>query len=237
MKAIVGVMPLWDEERESLWMLPAYLDAVREAGGLPVVFPFTEDEAELEQLAGLCDGFLLTGGQDVSPALYGEAPLEGLTVTCPKRDEMEGIVLRLALDRDKPVLGVCRGLQFLNAALGGTLWQDLPTQRPSEIAHRQELPKDRPTHTVTLAEDSPLRRRLGVERLAVNSAHHQAIRALAPGLRAMAFAPDGLTEAFWMPERRFLWGVQWHPEQLCGTDEASRAIFRAFVEAMGACRR
>ena len=232
MKAIVGVMPLWDEERESLWMLPAYLDAVREVGGLPIVFPFTEDEAELEQLTRLCDGFLLTGGQDVSPALYGEAPLEGLTVTCPKRDEMEGIVLRLALDRDKPILGVCRGLQFLNASLGGTLWQDLPTQRPSEIAHRQDLPKDRPTHGVTLVEDSPLRRCLGVERLAVNSAHHQAIRALAPGLRAMAFAPDGLTEAFWMPERRFLWGVQWHPEQLYRADAPSRAIFRAFVEAM-----
>ena len=232
MKPIVGVMPLWDDTKKSLWMLPAYPEGLERAGAIPLLFPFTEDAEALDRLVGLCGGILLTGGQDVSPALYRETPLEGLTVSCPKRDALEGAVLSRALERDLPVLGICRGLQFLNAYLGGTLWQDLPSQHPSELAHRQTAPRDQPTHAVNLIDGTPLRGLLGVDTLPVNSLHHQAVRALAPGLRAMAVSPDGLTEAAWLPERRFVWGAQWHPELLYNTDGPSRAIFRAFVEAM-----
>ena len=98
MKRIVGVMPLWDDEKDSIWMLPGYMDGVRQAGGLPMIFPFTEDRQELDQLVRICDGFLFTGGQDVSPELYQETPLEGLVTTCRKRDCMEGIVLEKALN-------------------------------------------------------------------------------------------------------------------------------------------
>ena len=233
MKPIVGVMPLWADEKDSLWMLPGYLDGISQAGGLPIIFPFTEDENELEQLMGLCDGFLLTGGHDVSPEMYHEAPMAGLAVCCPRRDAMEGIVLRKALEKDRPVLGICRGIQFINAFLGGTLYQDLPTQHPSEIEHHQTAPYDRPIHEVTIVADSPLQRCLGGNRLAVNSYHHQAVKRLAPGLEAMAYAPDGLIEAAYLPGKKFLWAVQWHPEFSFRTDAASRAIFRAFVEAMG----
>ena len=232
MKPVVGVMPLWDDEKNSLWMLPGYLDGLNQAGGIPLIFPFTTDEQELAQLVSRCDGFLFTGGHDVSPALYHETPLEGLTVTCPKRDAMERIVLRMALERDMPVLGICRGIQFINACLGGSLWQDLPTQHPSETEHHQAPPYDKPCHNVTVEKDSPLRDCLDVDSLPVNSCHHQAIKELAPALKAMAFSPDGLVEAAYMPGKKFLWAVQWHPEFLYQTDAPSRAIFQAFTDAM-----
>ena len=231
MKPIVGVMPLWDEEKDSLWMLPGYLDGIRQAGGLPLIFPFSADPAELAQLAALCGGFLFTGGQDVSPEVYHESP-EALTKPCPKRDEMERILLEYALAEDKPVLGICRGIQFINAAMGGTLYQDLPTQHPSDTVHRQQPPYERPVHDVEVLADSPLRRLLGAAALRVNSLHHQAVKDLAPGLRPMAVSPDGLTEALYRPDSRFLWAVQWHPEFSFRVDEPSRRIFRAFVAAM-----
>ncbi len=232
MKPIVGVMPLWDDEKDSIWMLPGYLDGLNQAGGLPIIFPFTADEQELEQLVNRCDGFLFTGGHDVSPALYHETPMEGLVDSCPKRDAMESVVLRMALERDLPVLGICRGIQFVNACLGGSLYQDIPTQHPSETEHHQAPPYDKPCHIVTVEKDSPLRDCLDVDSLPVNSCHHQAIKELAPALKAMAFSPDGLVEAAYMPEKKFLWAVQWHPEFLYQTDAPSRAIFQAFIESM-----
>ena len=134
MKPVIGVIPLWDDERDSIWMLPGYMDGISEAGGLPIIFPFTSDSQNIDQLFGLCDGILLTGGHDVSSKLYHEEPLEGLVEYCEKRDAMEEIVLAKALKEDVPVLGICRGIQFINAALGGTLYQDIPLQHPSSKA-------------------------------------------------------------------------------------------------------
>ncbi len=225
-------MPLWDDEKDSIWMLPGYVDGVRMAGGLPIIFPFTEDEQELDQLARMCDGFLFTGGQDVSPELYQEKPLEGLVTTCEKRDIMERIVLEKALKADKPILGICRGIQFINAALGGTLYQDIPSQLPSETEHHQHAPYDIPIHDVTIIKDSPLHKCLKVDRLPVNSCHHQAVRELAPCLEPMAVSPDGLIEAAYMKDRTYLWAVQWHPEFSYRTDKYSRMIFDSFVKAM-----
>ena len=233
MKPVVGVMPLWDDEKDSLWMLPGYLDGISRAGGLPFIFPFSADEGEIRQLMRLCDGFVLTGGQDVSPELYHEVPLPGLVDCCPKRDAMEMIVLRNAVAGDQPVLGICRGIQLINVYFGGTLYQDIPSQHPSGVCHHQPAPYDRPVHEVTVDPASPLYGCLNVARLAVNSCHHQAVRRLADGLRPMAEAPDGLVEALWKPDSRFLWAVQWHPEFSFRTDGFSRKIFSAFAEAAG----
>ncbi len=232
MKPIVGVMPLWDEEKDSVWMLPGYLDGVSRAGGIPIVFPFTTDEQELKQLIEMCDGFLFTGGQDVSPEIYHEKPLEGLVECCEKRDRMEAIVLKEAMTADKPILGICRGIQFINAALGGTLYQDLPKQHPSETNHHQHPPYDVPAHPVTIAADSPLYKCLKTERLLVNSYHHQAIKETSPELREMATSADGIVEAVYKPDNRFLWAIQWHPEFSYQTDENSMIIFNALVDAM-----
>lgn len=231
MKPIIGLIPLVDAGRDSLWMLPGYMDGVAAAGGLPLMLPLTDGEGDLDRLCALCDGFLLTGGHDVSPEFYGQPRLPECGETCPRRDRMEVGVLRRAMAADKPVLGICRGIQFVNAALGGTLWQDLPSQRPSCITHAQRPPYDAPAHSVDILPDTPLSRLLNASTLEVNSYHHQAVRDLAPALRPMAVSPDGLTEAVWHPGQRFLWAVQWHPEFSHKTDPAAQAVFRAFVRA------
>lgn len=231
MKRMIGLIPLMDEGRDSLWMLPGYMDGVAAAGGLPVMLPLTDDDGDLDQLCARFDGFLLTGGHDVSPEFYGAARIPACGATCPARDRMEAGVLRRAMEKDKPVLGICRGIQFINAALGGTLWQDLPSQRPSSVRHRQRPPYDIPAHEVRILPDTPLAELLKAEALSVNSYHHQAVRDLAAPLRPMAVAPDGLVEAAWHPGQRFLWAVQWHPEFSWKRDPAAQAVFRAFVEA------
>ena len=231
MKRVIGLIPLVDEARESLWMLPGYMDGVAAAGGLPIMLPLTSDADDLDRLCELCDGFLLTGGHDVSPECYGQARLPVCGATSPERDRMEAGVLRRAMALDKPVLGICRGIQFINAALGGTLWQDLPSQRPSAVAHRQRPPYDVPAHAVRVLANTPLARLLAVEALDVNSYHHQAIREIAAPLKPMALAPDGLVEAVWHPGQRFLWAVQWHPEFAWRSDPAALAVLRALVRA------
>ena len=225
-------MPLWDEKKDSIWMLPGYLDGIRQAGGIPVIFPLTTDEAELGQLVEMCGGFLFTGGHDVTPGIYGEEPMEGLVDCCAERDEMETVVLNKAMSAGKPILGICRGIQFINAALGGTLYQDLPTQHPSEVNHHQDRPYDVPVHDVEITEDSPIHKCLNVSRLSVNSYHHQAVRETAPGLKEMAVSPDGIVEALYKPDYGFLWAVQWHPEFSYRTDESSRLIFKALIDAI-----
>lgn len=145
---------------------------------------------------------------------------------------METIVLKEAIADDKPVLGICRGIQFINAALGGKLYQDIPTQRPSEINHHQNPPYNVPVHNVSIAAGSPLHKCLEVEQLPVNSYHHQAVKIMAPELVVMAKAPDGIVEAVYKPDNRFLWAVQWHPEFSYQTDINSMKIFKAFVDAM-----
>ncbi len=230
-KPIIGVMPLWDDEKESLWMLPGYFEGIRRADGIPIMLPLTDDEQELEQLVKMCEGFLFTGGHDVTPELYGETALEGLVCSCSKRDDMEKAVLELAIANKKPILGICRGIQFINAALGGTLYQDIPTQHPTQTDHHQTPPYDVPVHEVEIAKDSPLYKCLNTERLSVNSYHHQAVKDVAPGLKIMAAAEDGLVEGLYMPEHSFLWALQWHPEFSFRKDENSRKIFSAFVDA------
>ncbi len=226
-KPMIGVTPLWDAERQSVWMLPDYLDGIKAAGGLPIVLPLEMSEEDANQVVETCDGFLFTGGQDVSPVLYGMKDATGTIVASPERDKMETLLLSKALHADKAVLGICRGLQFINVFLGGTLWQDLPSQHPSEIAHRQGKPYGVPTHKVSLSGD--LQTLLGKDILEVNTLHHQAVKDLGKGLTAMAIAPDGIVEAVQMLGKRFVWAVQWHPEYLFRTDKDSLAVFSCFV--------
>ncbi len=232
MKKIIGVMPLWDDEKNSIWMLPGYMDGIKQAGGIPFIFPFSDDEDELSALMEMCGGILFTGGHDVSPEMYHEIPLEGLISCCEKRDNMESIVLKLALEADKSILGICRGIQFINAALGGALYQDLHLQHPSAVEHHQQAPYDIPSHEVVLIKGTPLQKYLNRDSLVVNSYHHQAVKELAPGLESMAVSPDGLIEALYMPGKRFIWAVQWHPEFSFHNDLNSRRIFSAFIDSI-----
>ena len=228
---IIGVTPLWDAERKSVWMLPDYLDGIKAAGGVPVVLPIEMSEADADRIVETCDGFLFTGGQDVAPELYGTKDATGTVVPSPERDKLETLLLSKALQADKAILGICRGLQFINAFLGGTLWQDLPSQHPSDIVHRQGKPYSVPTHKVSLTGE--LQTLLGKDTLEVNTLHHQAIKDLGRDLEPMAESPDGLIEAVKMVGKRFVCAVQWHPEYMFKTDGDSLRVFSWFVEQCG----
>ena len=229
-KPLIGVMPLWDEVKKSIWM-PGYLEGIREAGGTPVIFPLMEDREELEQLCSLCNGFLITGGQDVDPAIYRETPIPQMGEICTVLDQMEHQVLEYAIKEDKAVLGICRGIQYLNAMLGGSLYQDLNVQHPSKTEHHMEPPYDRVIHQVQIIDGTPLHQLLQVIELGVNSYHHQAVKTLAPSLTVMAESEDGLVEAVYMPKKNYVWAVQWHPELSYQIDKYSRKIFESFVAA------
>ena len=228
---MIGVTPLFDRARDSYWMLPGYFLALEQAGAVPVMLPLTDDETVLRSAVERLDGFLLAGGPDAAPSLYGEAEIPSVNEICPERDAAELTLLKLLWDAEKPALGICRGLQMMNIERGGTLYQDIPLQHPSEVNHRMAAPYDRTVHDVTLLEDSPLFALYGSRTAGVNSSHHQAIKTLAPCFLPMAVSPDGLTEAIYAPQKRFYWAVQWHPERLWVKDECSRKLFEAFVAA------
>ena len=210
-------------------MLPGYMKGIEAVGGIPVMLPLTEDEKIIQTLVGQFDGFLLTGGQDVAPALYGEAVSDKCGEPCPERDAMETVLLKYALEADKPILGICRGIQFLNVYFGGTLYQDLPAEYTSDTEHHMTPPYDRAVHCVRLTAGSPLHALLEKDILGVNSYHHQAIRCLAPELLPMAYSEDGLAESVYLPDKRFVWAVQWHPELSYQKDGNSKKILHAFV--------
>ena len=230
MRPVIGIVPLYDEEKQSYWMLPGYMKALEACLSIPVMLPLTQDKTELLYFIRQCDGLLLPGGQDVEPALYGEARSDLCGPTCPDRDAMEGLLLDAAIQLDKPVLGICRGLQFLNTHTGGTLYQDLPSEHPG-LSHRMAPPYDRAVHQVTIERESPLFEIVGDTGYGVNSCHHQAIRDLSPILSVAAVSEDGLIEAAWMPGKHFILGVQWHPEFSYQSDPVSMRLFEAFVKA------
>lgn len=230
-KPIIGLLPLVDTDKDSYWMLPGYMKGIEEAGGIPVMLPLTSEEIILQQIVQTFDGFLFTGGQDVSPSLYGREKSRFCGECSIQRDQMEQRMLRFLLQIDKPILGICRGIQILNAALGGTLYQDLPTEHPSDLKHRQSPPYEIPVHKVDFVQDTPIKELLQKESLYVNSCHHQAIQEISPRLQPMAYSEDGLIEAAWMPDKTFVWGVQWHPELSYPVDDNSLQLFKQFVQA------
>lgn len=237
MKPVIGVVPLVDSARDSLWMIPGYVDGLLRAGAIPVTLPLTDDSAVIKELAGQLDGILLTGGQDIAPERYRAQPLAECGETCTGRDAMELRLVRAALKRNLPILGICRGVQLLNVYFGGTLFQDLPAQHPHGIDHHMQPPYDRPVHRVDLVPKSPLANLLGCDSLQVNSYHHQAIRRLGRRLQVMAVSEDGLIEAVYLPDYRFVWGVQWHPELSYRTDANSRTVLQAFSQAAKGYRK
>ncbi len=215
-----------------------YVDAVLRAGGAPLLLPPVQDEPTLHALYARLDGVLLAGGGDIEPKHYGAMPHEHLGMIDPLRDTAELPLARWAVAEGKPILGICRGIQVINVALGGTLYQDLPSQVASELQHNLSYERQDwtyPAHTIQIAPDSRLAQVMGLVDLPTNSLHHQAVCAVAPGLRAVAWAPDGVIEALEGVSSNFVLGVQGHPEALQGAaDPRWQALFRAFVTSCSA---
>ena len=229
LEAIPGEVP-------RAWVMgQRYVHTITEAGGLPWLLPlWSSDETVLRQTYEKLDGLFLAGGVDVDPSSYGAAKEEVCLKTDLDRDFTEQTLIRWAREDGKPVLGVCRGIQIINVAFGGTLFQDLTANREGSIKHdyfpEQGFERNCLSHTTQIDRDSRLGDILKLEDLQVNSMHHQGIDKLAPIFRATAYAPDGLIEALECPNGQFLIGVQWHPEELTRTDEPSRRLFDTFIE-------
>ena len=232
-KPLIGITPLYDYNLSSWWMIPGYAEGIMKAGGVPVIMPFSDDPEITEELVSKLDGFIITGGPDVNPALYGEDATLQLGLLAPKRDVNEKLIYEFIRKQNKPVLGICRGHQLINVLEGGTLYQDLPSQKPSETRHSQREANYIMTHKVDVLEGTPLCQWLnGGREMDVNSYHHQAVKDLAPGLKPMALSKeDHLVESFYHPERRFTVGIQWHPELAYKDNPIHEVIFKALVEA------
>ena len=229
---LIGVVAAVTEGDRS-FVLHNYIRSVEAAGCVAIVLPYTQSTEAIDRFGGLCDGFLFTGGFDIAPTCYGEAVKDTCGEIDPERDEFDFLCFHRLIATQKPMLGICRGSQLINVALGGSLYQDIPSEISTELCHRQGKPHSAPAHKVCILEGTPLLRLLGSKEIAVNSLHHQSVKSFGKGLEPMAFASDGVVEAYYMPAHRFLWGIQWHPERSQEVDENSRKIFSAFAQACG----
>ncbi|MFT5430298.1 MAG: putative glutamine amidotransferase [Myxococcota bacterium] len=204
------------------------VDRVLAVGGLPIIVPITCDPTHISRLSREIDGLILSGGADVDPTSYGSSDQQWPGQ--PRRDRYEVALIEAVRERDLPILAICRGIQILNVAFGGTLLSHLPSDRPGPVAHRNNELYDGNTHGIRVAADSIIADILGAgEGLTVNSVHHQGIDRLGDGLDAVAWAPDGLIEAVVAPADRWTVGVQWHPEWDARKEHV--ALFERFVEA------
>jgi putative glutamine amidotransferase len=232
-----GVVRQWDGA-DRTGVNAVYVRALLVAGGVPLILSPLMGPALAARALDEVDGLVLTGGEDVDPAWYGAEPSPQLSPPSRERDLFELALFAAARQRELPILGICRGIQLINVALGGNLYQDIPSERPGAVEHRPEGPRDARTHRIRLEPDSRAARALGGTGFTVNSSHHQAIRELAPGLRATGWTEDGLVEAAETPDGTpWLLAVQWHPEEMHADARApERGLFAALVREAGSSR-
>ncbi|HHY06278.1 MAG TPA: gamma-glutamyl-gamma-aminobutyrate hydrolase family protein [Clostridia bacterium] len=229
MACFIGITCGWEEEKTWHKLHDEYVCAVKEAGGVPFLLPSLASKELVAVYYNQLDGFIFSGGSDLDPHYFGEEPQEGLAEITPRRDAFEMALARLALAGEKPVLGICRGLQLLNVAAGGTLYQDL--KGVTRQKHKQRAPRWYPTHRVQVQPDSELFKLVQQESFSVNSFHHQGIRELGQGFQAVAWSKDGLIEALESSAKgKKMIAVQWHPECTWGKDRISFSLFKNLVE-------
>ncbi|HLS22398.1 MAG TPA: gamma-glutamyl-gamma-aminobutyrate hydrolase family protein [Pseudogracilibacillus sp.] len=231
MKPIIGITPIIDKEEQVFSLNRAHVNAVVKSGGIPVILPYT-NRVNTERIAQQLDGLYLTGGYDIDPHLFKEEPHPRLGRIEPLRDRFELTLLHRFIKENKPVFGVCRGAQVINVALGGTMYQDLSSQKKAPlIQHRQTRPLKYPSHYVYVKEDSLIYQIVKERRILVNSNHHQANWTLGKNVVASARSEDGVIEAIEVKEHPFIIGVQWHPERLLiEKDKVSKRLYSYFIK-------
>ncbi len=237
-KPVIGISSTWGEGT-SASVPVTYIESVIKAGGVPMVLPISHDPAILECMLERIDGLIMTGGEDIDPLKwFGEEPIPALGRVVPERDSFDIALIRLAVEKKIPVLGICRGHQLMNVAFGGTLYQDIPSQvKGSNIKHRQSAPSNYGTHTINILEGSVLHKQTGKTTLVVNSFHHQAVKDIAPGFIATAHSLDGVIEAIEKKGSDRVFGVQFHPEGFTSTNnEVFLGVFKDLVKKSRAYR-
>lgn len=229
MTPLIGIAMSTDEQGFTLGF--DYVRAIEAAGGVAVGIPSVRTVDRVLSSLGRIDGLLLSGGADIDPFLYDEEILPENGSLEPDRDHQELALARWAIENQVPLLGICRGMQVLNVALGGSLYQDIPSQTKTRLQHRQKGPRWYATHSIEIVPGSRLSQILGGTSARVNTFHHQAVRGVAPGLMASASASDGIIEAIEATDHPFAIGVQWHPEAMFARDPVQASIFAAFHSA------
>jgi putative glutamine amidotransferase len=229
-----GIRPDGDTSRVRL--TAAYISALENAGLVPLIVPSLSNEKAAAAVLDSVSGLVLSGGEDVDPARYGEDRHEKVRSVNAARDATEAALIREAKARRMPVLAICRGIQILNVALGGSLVQDIASQCETTIAHDEEGPRDARSHEISIEPGSLIARAVGTEHCTVNSFHHQSVKRVADGMRVTARSPDGVIEGIESTDRSW-WamGVQWHPEEMTDSAEPwDRGLFRAFARMLEA---
>lgn len=236
MKPVIGILSnvsmseLEDcSSLEKTFVNSSYVTAVIKSGGIPLVIPVNTDEDIVKYQIKLCQGIIISGGIDINPILYNEEPVNGMGSFNPDLDTFDILSIKEAINRDIPILGICRGIQILNVALGGTLYQDIGLCEGNFIKHMQQTKKHVPTHSIKIVKDSLLSSILGEETY-VNSYHHQCIKDLAEGFKVVAYSKDGIIEAIEMKNTEFVLGVEWHPELMIENDEKMMNLFYKFIQ-------
>jgi putative glutamine amidotransferase len=228
-KPLIGITVAHCTEELKSFPRAFYVESVKKTGGQPILLPPVTTPEEAQEVIALVDGLLLTGGGDIAPPFLGELPKRGIGECIPERDWSEVLLTQTALKEDIPILGICRGIQVLAIVAGGKIYQDLPSECPETIEHKQRSPRECAWHEVQLNE-SHLERLIGEKTIGVNSIHHQAVSVLPEGFIANAIAPDGIIEGIEKLGARFCLGVQWHPEAM-NKEKHSQRIFAGFVKA------
>jgi len=217
--------------RERVFIGQDYIKAIIQAGGIPIVLPLIESEDSICRQVDLIDGLMLSGGYDVDPHFYGEEPHHLLEATYRERDLCETVLVRAAAQKKIPILGICRGLQLINVAFGGSLYQDLTCIDKDLLQHRQKTNLHEGAHTVDLEKGTILEKIYNQESIRTNSLHHQSIKKLAEGFKINAKSRDGIIEGIEKMDQSFILGLQWHPELMFDADAQTRTLFRAFIDA------
>ncbi len=231
-KPLIGIFPQYDRANSQVMVKESYLKMLNQAGALTCVLPLYNKHEDMVELIDMFDGFLVPGGPDILPAYFGEEPIPEFGTIEPLRDELELKLIPEIAKTNKPLLGICRGMQSINVALGGTMIQDIgaQTQPGVRVAHDQKSAHEVLTHTVRVKSKSLLGNIMGAEEIAVNSFHHQAVNAIGNDLIETAWAKDGIIEAIELKNHPFFIGVQWHPEWLVETSEYTSKLVNAFVK-------
>lgn len=230
MAILIGVSGSIELEQDKVFLMRNYFEALEAVDLTPVLLSLDMPPKDMEDVLSRLDGLMLAGGWDIDPKHYGQQPIPEMGEITPLRDAFELPLIRAAIKLRLPTLGICRGIQSMNVALGGTLYQDLPAQKPDSEPH-QTQGEQKILHEITLLESTPDRLFPHTGHMTVNSFHHQAIDQVADGLVAFAHAKDGVIEGIYHPEQPYFVGVQWHPERMYQDDAIQKALFIRFADA------